>query len=51
MAAWTRKRKRQPRLLDDRRWCRDRRVVEIAVEEERRSGVDRRSGDDRRTKG
>ena len=50
MAVWKGKSRRQPRLIDDRRWCRERRVAEIEVEEERRSGVERRSGHDRRKK-
>ena len=50
MAIWTRKSERQPRLIDERRWCRERRVADIEVEKERRSGVERRSGHDRRKK-
>ena len=39
---------RELRLLGDRRWCKDRRIDDVPVATERRSGEERRSEVDRR---
>lgn len=39
---------RPRRLIDDRRWCADRRIADLLVPKDRRGGQDRRSGTDRR---
>jgi hypothetical protein len=47
---WRSGKSREKRLIDDRRWCRDRRIDDLSVSAERRSGEDRRSEMGRRDK-
>ena len=43
------KRPEERRAVSDRRWCQDRRIKDLPVDDERRRAAERRSGSDRRT--
>jgi len=40
--------RQERRLIGDRRWCQERRIGDLPVADERRSGKDRRTAGDRR---
>lgn len=43
------KRPQERRVISERRWCQDRRIKSLPVDEDRRRTTERRSGSDRRS--